>query len=270
MSDLKRYFEINKVDTERRMAWGYASTEAVDAQGETVTKDAMAAAWDDYMQFANVREMHQPSAVGVVKEYEFRDGGVFIGAHIVDDVAWTKVTAGVYKGFSIGGKKLPGGYDAVTKTISALRLTEISLVDRPANPEALIEMFKADAEIQPMTQESKTEPSTLEQLRALVEKGALTPERLLEIVDAEVNKVATKSEDVPQPAQPTTEAQGDPAPSTDAPVTKAAPTPDAVQRALRALQGGAEGVQKGIYDVGCLASLLSSLRWLQQDSSCEA
>lgn len=50
MSDLKRYFEISKVDAEQRMVWGYASTEAVDAQGETVTKAAMEAAWDEYMK----------------------------------------------------------------------------------------------------------------------------------------------------------------------------------------------------------------------------
>lgn len=266
MSDLKRYFEINKVDADQRMVWGYASTEAKDVQDETVTKDAMEGAWADYMQFANVREMHQPSAVGIVKEYEFRDTGIFIGAHIVDDVAWNKVTAGVYKGFSIGGKKLPGGYDAVTKTISKLRLTEISLVDRPANPEALIEMFKADAEIETMNQ---TELSAADQLRALVEKGGITPARLLELVEAEVNKAAT-SADIPQLAQPTTETQAEVVLPIDAPVTKAEPVPNAVQRTLRALQGGEGAVQKGLSDVSNLASLLSCLRWAQVDSANEA
>lgn len=270
MSDLKRYFEISKVDAAQRMVWGYASTEAKDVQDETVTKDAMEGAWADYMQFANVREMHQPSAVGIVKEYEFRDTGVFIGAHIVDDVAWNKVTAGVYKGFSIGGKKLPGGYDAVTKTISKLRLTEISLVDRPANPEALIEMFKADAEIEAMPQTKTTEPSAADQLRTLVEKGGITPDRLLELVQAEVNKAAATGADVPQLAQPTTETQAEVVLPSDAPVTKAEPVPNAVQRALRALQGGEEAVQKGLSDVSNLASLLSCLRWAQVDSANEA
>lgn len=139
---MKLFAAISKVDEENRMVWGYASTGARDSQDEIVTQDAIKGAWDDYMQFANVREMHQPSAVGVVKEYTFDDNGVFIGTHVVDDAAWTKVMAGVYKGFSIGGKKLPGGYDPITKTITALKLTEISLVDRPANPEALITMFK--------------------------------------------------------------------------------------------------------------------------------
>lgn len=142
---LKQYFAIQKVDEDQRMVWGYASTEMTDSQGEIVTKAAMSEAWSDYMQFANVREMHKASAVGVVKEYNLDDPqGIMIGAKIVDDAAWEKVKEGVYKGFSIGGSKIPGGYDASTNTINGLKLTEISLVDRPSNPGALITMFKVD------------------------------------------------------------------------------------------------------------------------------
>ena len=74
------YAEICKVDDEQRMVYGYASTEALDVQGEIVTKQAMAAALQDYMRFANIREMHQPSAVGVAKSVEMDDKGTFISA----------------------------------------------------------------------------------------------------------------------------------------------------------------------------------------------
>src|SRR5690348_944130 len=57
-----------KLDRDAQMVWGYASTEAEDEQGEIVTRDALAAALADYMRFANIREMHQPSAVGVAEE----------------------------------------------------------------------------------------------------------------------------------------------------------------------------------------------------------
>ena len=96
--------EISKVDDEKKMVWGYASTEAVDSHGEIVSKEAMKNAWEDYMKFANVREMHQPSAVGVVKDYSFDGKGVFIGVKVVGQDAWEKFKEGVYKGFSIGGK----------------------------------------------------------------------------------------------------------------------------------------------------------------------
>jgi hypothetical protein len=73
---MRFYWPIAKVDQEQRMVWGYASTDAEDDQGETVTREALAEALDDYMRFANIREMHQPSAVGVAKEAGVDDKGL--------------------------------------------------------------------------------------------------------------------------------------------------------------------------------------------------
>jgi hypothetical protein len=51
--------------------------------------------------------------------------GLWIGAKIVDDAAWTKVAEGVYRGLSIGGEKLhKSGCE-----IDQIRIVEISLVD---------------------------------------------------------------------------------------------------------------------------------------------
>jgi HK97 family phage prohead protease len=126
------------------MVWGYASTEAADEQGETVTRGALAAALDDYMRFANIREMHQPSAVGIAKEAELDDKGLYLGAKIVDDDAWAKIVEGVYKGFSIGGRVT--SRDLADRTvITGVSLTEISVVDRPANPEAVFDCWKRSA-----------------------------------------------------------------------------------------------------------------------------
>jgi phage head maturation protease len=139
---MKIYLPIAKVDAERREVWGYASTEARDDQGEIVKRDALVAALGDYMRFANIREMHQLSAVGVAREAAIDDRGLYIGARIVDDQAWQKVIEGVYKGYSIGGRitqRDPADY----KTITGLVLNEISLVDRPANPEAVFDYWKA-------------------------------------------------------------------------------------------------------------------------------
>jgi HK97 family phage prohead protease len=138
---MRFYWPIAKFDTEQRMVWGYASTEASDEQGETVTRGALAAALDDYMRFANIREMHQPSAVGIAKEAELDDKGLYLGAKIVDGDAWAKIVEGVYKGFSIGGRVT--ARDPADRTvITGLSLTEISVVDRPANPEAVFDCWK--------------------------------------------------------------------------------------------------------------------------------
>ena len=141
---MRFYWPIAKLDAEARMVWGYASTEAEDDQGETVTRAALAAALDDYMRFANIREMHQPSAVGVATGAEIDDKGLYLAARIVDDDAWKKVAAGVYKGFSIGGR-VTARAPADRRTITGLQLTEISVVDRPANPEAVFDCWKRAA-----------------------------------------------------------------------------------------------------------------------------
>jgi HK97 family phage prohead protease len=120
---------------------GYASTEAIDSDGETILRSGLKEALADYMAWANVREMHGASAVGVTKQAEIDDRGLFIVVKVVDDGAWRKVQEGVYRGFSIGGKIKER--DSVNrKVIKRLALHEISLVDRPANPEAKFDIVK--------------------------------------------------------------------------------------------------------------------------------
>jgi len=139
---MRFYGSIQKIDTEQRIVAGYASTEAVDAHGEIVTKAAIEAALEGYLEFSNVREMHQLSAVGVTEEASVDDKGLYIAAKITDDIAWGKVKSGTYKGFSIGGKTLARDPDN-RKIITKIALNEISLVDRPSNPEARFDVWKA-------------------------------------------------------------------------------------------------------------------------------
>jgi len=150
MSDFNVFLPISKVDTEKRMVWGYASTPSKDQQGEIVTLDAIKAALPDYMQWRNIREMHTNSAVGSAVEASIDEKGLYIGAKIRDDAAWAKcietskgANDQVYRGFSIGGSKL----QKVGDTIKELRLTEISLVDRPANPDCKIDFAKGAVDL---------------------------------------------------------------------------------------------------------------------------
>jgi hypothetical protein len=124
---------------------GIATSETVDDQGEIVRADAIRAALPDYMRFPALREMHQLSAAGTMLEAEVGDDGMTrIVAHVVDPVAVAKVKNQVYRGFSIGGRVTQR--DAANpKAITGLVLSEISLVDRPANPEAVFDCWKAVA-----------------------------------------------------------------------------------------------------------------------------
>jgi len=140
---LNLFCPIAKVDAEQRLVFGYASTEACDSQGEIVRKAAIEAALPAYMRFANIREMHQHSAVGVAKEAMVDANGLWLKAKIVDDEAWKKVREGVYKGFSIGGSVT--ARDAEDPgVVTGVELTEISLVDRPANPDAVFALWKSE------------------------------------------------------------------------------------------------------------------------------
>src|ERR1700737_424362 len=122
---------------------GIATSEAVDDQGETICADAIRAALPDYMRFPALREMHQLSAAGSTLEAEVGGAGTTrIVVHVVDPVAVAKVRNQVYRGFSIGGR-VTQREAGNPKTITGPVLNEISLVDRPANPEAIFDCWKA-------------------------------------------------------------------------------------------------------------------------------
>ncbi len=139
VTDFNFFMPIAKLDAASRTISGYASTPAKDSDGEVITLKAVKAALPGYMAWGNVREMHKLSAVGVAQEANIDDKGLFLTAKIVDDGAWKKCVEGVYKGFSIGGRKLDKNGNKVT----AIEMTEISVVDRPANPECSFSLAKS-------------------------------------------------------------------------------------------------------------------------------
>lgn len=133
------YCNITRVDEDERMVWGYGTREdMLDSYGTIIDLDSVRACLPDYLKWRNVREMHQPSAVGTAEDVTIDETGVMLGVHVVDDAAWAKVKGGVYKGFSIGGKKDYQDGDR----IFLKEITEFSLVDRPANPGCTIDEYR--------------------------------------------------------------------------------------------------------------------------------
>jgi hypothetical protein len=140
---------IGKIDKERRVVSGFATLDNVDKQGDVVDTGASLTAFKNFR--GNLREMHQPSAVGKVvsfKEDKYFDpetkkfySGVYVSAYVSKGAqdAWEKVLDGTYSGFSIGGniKKFDDlyneGMDKAVRMIKEYELHELSLVDNPAN-----------------------------------------------------------------------------------------------------------------------------------------
>jgi hypothetical protein len=140
---------IGKVDIERRMVSGFATLDNIDKQGDIVTTESSINAFKNFR--GNLREMHQPSAVGKIvsfKEDRYFDpntkkfySGVYVSAYVSKGAqdAWEKVLDGTYTGFSIGGniKTWDDAFneemDKSIRVIKEYDLFELSLVDSPAN-----------------------------------------------------------------------------------------------------------------------------------------
>lgn len=187
MSMKRLYAEIAKTEAQEDgtiKVFGYASSGAEDSDGETITADAMKAALPDYMKFGAVREMHDAKkAAGTAIEAEVQeDGRTWFGAHVVDPVAVKKCETGVYKGFSIGGKVVER--DNLNKRlIKGIKLVEVSLVDRPANPEAVFTMFKAETvDGQPGDEGESTEKNDEQAGGEDLKKGMYSVSRFAEML----------------------------------------------------------------------------------------
>ena len=146
---LRLSMPFSKVDQERRIVSGFATLDNVDKQSDIVTTDASLKAFKKFR--GNIREMHQPTAVGKMvsfKEDRYFDpdtkkfySGVYVSAYISKGAqdTWEKVLDGTLSGFSIGGKmnKWDDAYDskadAQVRIIKDYDLVELSLVDNPAN-----------------------------------------------------------------------------------------------------------------------------------------
>jgi len=199
-SPVHMWAEITKVDDEKRMVYGKACTEGLDKQDEIVEWEATKKALGEYKQYRNLREMHKDdSAAGTVPVINEDDINkeLSIGAHVVDDGAWKKVKEGVYKGFSIGGKALNRVKEFsadLGKNISRVKeflLTEISLVDRPANPDCMFTMIKRDNDfVDPLMAEINKSDNLNNKLR----KHVLTEEKLSKLRDKEFGLVRNYSE----------------------------------------------------------------------------
>jgi HK97 family phage prohead protease len=136
-----------KVDEERRIVSGFATLDNVDRHRDIVDTDASIKAFESFR--GNLREMHQPIAVGKVtnfREEQFFDKetgqtyrGVFVDTYVSKGAqdTWEKVLDGTLSGFSIGGNitkvdQVQKG-DDIVRVIKEYELVELSLVDSPAN-----------------------------------------------------------------------------------------------------------------------------------------
>lgn len=98
-----------------------------------------------FMTGGNIREQHSSIAAGVAQEYAKEADGHYISALVVDPVSVKKVKARVLRGFSIGIKspRVVKDNKAANGRIIDGQIVEVSLVDRPANPNCQLVLAKS-------------------------------------------------------------------------------------------------------------------------------
>jgi hypothetical protein len=154
MDPLHIFIPLAKADATERLVFG-SFDETPDRAGEIcdyATAKPAFEAWSAELQKAsdgkslgNIRGQHSNIAAGRLVELTFDDDLKKIGfvAHIVDDNEWRKVEAGVYTGFSPGGRYAKRWQDGRYKRYTP-DVRELSIVDVPCNPTATFTMVKAD------------------------------------------------------------------------------------------------------------------------------
>lgn len=157
MKKLAMFIPLAKADAAQRLVYGYFD-ETPDRSREVfdyASSKPNFEAWSDSfskatngMSVGNIRAQHGKVAAGKLEKIHFDDDAKRIEfcARIVDDNEWKKVEAGVYTGFSPGGRYAKRWADPANPdhTRYTAVVAELSIVDVPCNPAATFTMVKAD------------------------------------------------------------------------------------------------------------------------------
>ena len=128
------------------LVYGKATDDSLDIDQQICDDTWLSSAMPEWFKSGgNIREQHSSIAAGVAKEYESKADGHYISVLVVDPVSVKKVESGVLKGFSIGIKspRVVRDQKAANGRIIDGQIVEVSLVDRPANPNAKLMLAKS-------------------------------------------------------------------------------------------------------------------------------
>lgn len=152
------YSSLVLSETDKRLVEGFANVSVLDRQGDVVPVEAMSQAMLNYMDKGGIILLsHENKPVGKVVQWNVQkpEGSSGDGIHIIaqiytdsalGDAAWKMLKEKMITGFSIGGvarevKEIrdKGAVGGVARELTKIELNEISLVQIPANQEAIVE-----------------------------------------------------------------------------------------------------------------------------------
>lgn len=287
--ELEKILPILKVDEDTHMVWGVATSEVPDSEKEIADYEGCKKAYTDWAtetlaktadgadpSLGNIRVMHQLVVGGKAIKIEFNDAAksVLLGTVPANDEVWELIKGGFLRGYSHAGKyawKKPEG----EFTRYAPVISEVSYVDRPANPEANFDAIKADSfqlihkngsmELVKFASPAECQKRLGEfmaksQAAATVTVPAPSPEKLARHGLMMLGRAEeSKRSQVKAAAIAAAKAAG----------LNVADEADRVVRVCEFLEKNgiptADGVRKSMYSVSCMAEVLTTLSYLHND-----
>lgn len=127
------------------IVYGKATGPDLDLDGQICDPGWLKSAMPAWMEWGNLREMHQPIAAGVGMELDGIGDDWWLKSKAIDPGTAAKIEAGVLKGYSIGIKHPKVIKDAAAPggRIVGGSIVEVSYVDRPCNPTAKMTICKS-------------------------------------------------------------------------------------------------------------------------------
>ena len=211
-NDILITFPITKIDKEKRLIRGVATAEILDSQGEVLSYEGSKKAFEEWR--GNVREMHQPKAVGKSVEIEFDDTArsIAVISHIslgAQDT-WEKILDSTLEDYSVGGKRVKSTIkrvDEVPERVFAAgkerpetvrwtdgwKMNELSVVDVGALPGSSFALVKVVDGVPTATQ-ILASGEQMEKPEEVTAEQSVVVEKAVEVPVAEVPQIDTKVE----------------------------------------------------------------------------
>jgi len=179
--------------------YGKATDDGLDIDSQICDEAWLKKAMPDWFTTGgNIREQHSNIAAGVATDYESKADGHYITALVVDPVSVKKVETGVLKGFSIGirGPRVVRDEKAANGRIIDGQIVEVSLVDRPANPNAKLMLAKAAESGELMAVTQTATPADVARMIAKSDDAETTETIEPEVEEVAVEETTTETEEV--------------------------------------------------------------------------
>jgi len=297
---LLKYFPLVKVDEAAHMAYGLVTCEDVDSDGERCIYDDPSKPMDAKRAYkvwseeclksttaagqdpslGNIRQMHQLLLGGKAVKIDFDDAAkqIFIGVEPADDDVWQKIKKGMYRGFSQGGNYAWRDPAGSTPRNYAPVIGEVSLVDNPSLKAATFQHVKADGSMElvkfatppGLAKEAKTKRKGGKDLHASDFAYVGDPEDTstwkLPIHDAAHvrNALARFNQTEGIPADEKAKVKGRIRAAAKRFGVTVSDEAEKISKILDALDGG---VEKGMFSVAQMATMLQDVAWLLWDTT---